>query len=258
LVYTLQQKTFPYSKKDFSCWIVTDKDICFLNEVLKDSWNFVLGNRYKDTFINSTAYYSLEIDQYLPNFNWSNNDKPTPVCSVKTVTIVNLSFQKAYEADLSIENNTVSFTINQQTFKHKENLKYMTHEETMQYKDSLDASVKRPYSINDKHCKRSTSQVQCFLKLLPLMPYFSGIWISSFIYDPANEELLMYMKNPYPVEGVIGDKKKVHQKKVEMVFDKGQKTSIKFVYVQSMLIKRYKKIDENKTEITMVYSKILK
>jgi hypothetical protein len=116
--------------------------------------------------------------------------------------------------------------------------------------EGLDDSVKWFYNkILDEN--RTTSKLVLINRFLPFFPNFKGIWVSSFAYDPKNEVLSMYVKNIDPdIEGV---KKKVYY---EELMINNKKKKLKCVTTIGLKCIRFKKIDENKTQIVFLNSNI--
>ncbi len=62
--------TFPYSFKDFSADIVTEKDISLIEEMMKDSYDYKISYTHldkKDGY-KGNAFYLTDVSKYLPVF----------------------------------------------------------------------------------------------------------------------------------------------------------------------------------------------
>jgi hypothetical protein len=63
------QKQFPYTEKDFQNYYITDKDIEFLDQMLKESnsWELVYSNNEWQ----ANGYISVDCDTFLPNLSFA-------------------------------------------------------------------------------------------------------------------------------------------------------------------------------------------
>jgi hypothetical protein len=69
--YTINDFYYPISKMLYIKFLVTEKDIAFLDESVKDSYDFKFVKTIKKNNIKSSAFVSINCEKFLPNFFWS-------------------------------------------------------------------------------------------------------------------------------------------------------------------------------------------
>jgi hypothetical protein len=89
IIISRKQKTYNYTSKDFAYWMITEKDYNFLDEVKKDSHDWIHTHNYKSKDVKANSYYSKSIKNFLPNFKWAEN-------------------ASAYKIDILLSNHTVT------------------------------------------------------------------------------------------------------------------------------------------------------
>jgi type III secretory pathway component EscR len=72
-IISRKQKIYNYTPKDFAYWIITEKDYNFLDEVIKDSHDWIQTYNLKNKNVKANSYYSKSIKNFLPNFKWAEN-----------------------------------------------------------------------------------------------------------------------------------------------------------------------------------------
>jgi hypothetical protein len=111
VVSTFKQRQYPYSKKDFSDWIVTEKDIEFLNDLSQESYQWILVKSINSNGIRTNCFYSKSISQYLPNFDFSN-----VACIFKVDMVVPLPVRETFDNLAKANLVEVSFLNNSRIF----------------------------------------------------------------------------------------------------------------------------------------------
>jgi uncharacterized protein YerC len=108
IVIHKKQLQYPYSDMDFQKWIVTEKDISFLDEVTRDSYIWSLSGTMKKKNITANYFYLSNLEKMLPGYHFSKT-----LCFAKIDLIVSFNILETYYATLPLEQHQkVFFKVN--------------------------------------------------------------------------------------------------------------------------------------------------
>jgi hypothetical protein len=227
IVFSEKIKKFPYSNLDFHTYFITEKDIEFMDHISKD--NFDLKLVYKNEKTRTNAFISTEISDFLPNISFGER-----AVMSKYTMIYPFSIEKTLQ---------IQFHFNP---IHVETLKYIKIENMKEEFEKLDENIKNYNGIDnyDEKRIRNISCYQLIFDMIAMIPKQTLNCVTSFVYNPIEEELKYYGKLVVPEKDIEGYVNKVHEKTIKI---NNKEKKIKYKSAIGFSFGSLKKLGDNKT-----------
>jgi len=235
----LYKKSYPYTNEDFSYHSISEKDFYLLDELLKDSPDWILTKSHHDVKnnIRVNAFYTKNISLYIPNFEFTKY-----ASSFKIDLILPFGLQESANKLLEFENLS-NHILTEET-------DYFDHDYTKKkYKDAPSSMKMGIPDVSTQNGKRTTASMMVTFGFLPFFPVYKTLWLSSFNYDKNNQTVKGVVKIVNPVES---EEKKDHYKvvKQEYIDKNGKKKKMKYTYGKVIQFYSFSRKNDNQTYVT--------